>query len=187
MRRERLAYRRASSREDTPVLRSVRRHRSRLIRGYFGRSDRRAQGDRSTLRSIRPTRARRPFDASVDPTDARFDPCGRIRLLFGRSPIEQGHTPGRTGRRRAAILMPAPWRSTSTQLSGRRGRSTRGARTGSLAEGTAEAGRARPGHRARRGRPGRQARLGLEEPRIVRHRRRAGRRLVKISFALRRT
>jgi hypothetical protein len=31
--------------------------------------------------------------------------------------------------------MPAPWRSTITRLSERRGRSTRGARTGSLAEG----------------------------------------------------
>jgi hypothetical protein len=34
-------------------------------------TDRRAQGYRSTLRSITPTRARRPFDASVDPTEAR--------------------------------------------------------------------------------------------------------------------
>ena len=39
----------------------VRRHRS-------------AQGDRSTLRSIRPTRAKRPFDASVEPTDVRNRP-----------------------------------------------------------------------------------------------------------------
>jgi hypothetical protein len=30
------------------------------IRGCFGRSDRSAQGDRPTLRSIRPKRARRP-------------------------------------------------------------------------------------------------------------------------------
>jgi hypothetical protein len=35
------------------------------------RRHRRAQDDRSTLRSIRPTRASRPSDASVDPTDAR--------------------------------------------------------------------------------------------------------------------
>jgi hypothetical protein len=28
-------------------------------------------GDKRSLRSIRPTRARRPFDASVDPTEAR--------------------------------------------------------------------------------------------------------------------
>jgi hypothetical protein len=48
--------------EPTVALRaSVRRHR-------------RAQGGRSTLRSIRPTRARRPLRASVDPTDARNAP-----------------------------------------------------------------------------------------------------------------
>src|SRR5262245_61097584 len=40
-------------------LASVRRHR-------------RAQGDRSTLWSITPTRARRPSDASVDPTPWSF-------------------------------------------------------------------------------------------------------------------
>ena len=47
----------------------------------FGRSDRRAQGDRPTLRSIRPKRARRPSDASVDPTEARKATVRR----FGRS------------------------------------------------------------------------------------------------------
>ena len=47
--------------------------------------------------------------------------------------------------------------------------------------------RARPGHRARRGRPGRQARLWLEEPRVVRRRRRVGRRLVRTSSAHPRT
>jgi hypothetical protein len=36
---------------------------------HLGRSDR-LEGDRSTLRSIRPKRARRPSDASVDPTEA---------------------------------------------------------------------------------------------------------------------
>ena len=35
------------------------------------RRHRRAPGDRSTLRSIPPKRARRPYDASVDPTEAR--------------------------------------------------------------------------------------------------------------------
>jgi hypothetical protein len=62
----------ASSSEPTVALRaSVRRHDAReaTVR-RFGRSDRRARGDRSMLRSIRPTRARRPFDASVDPTEA---------------------------------------------------------------------------------------------------------------------
>jgi hypothetical protein len=39
--------------------------------GCFGRSDRSAQGDRPTLGSIRPKRARRPSDAWVDPTEAR--------------------------------------------------------------------------------------------------------------------
>ena len=51
---------------------------------------------------------RRHFLARVDPTEARYDIGGRNRLLFGRSPIEQGDTPGRTGRRRAAILVSAP-------------------------------------------------------------------------------
>jgi hypothetical protein len=35
------------------------------------RRHRRAQGDRSMLRSMTPKRARRPFDASVDPIEAR--------------------------------------------------------------------------------------------------------------------
>ena len=39
-----------------------------------------------------------------------------------------------------------------------------------------------PGHRARRGCPGRQDRPRLEEPRVVRRRRRLGRRLVRIVF-----
>jgi hypothetical protein len=47
----------------------------------FGRSDRRAQGDRSTLRLITTTRAARLLDASVDPTDAR-----KVTVrYFGRS------------------------------------------------------------------------------------------------------
>jgi hypothetical protein len=37
---------------------------ARLLLGCFGRSDRRAQGDRPTLRSIRPTRARAPARVS---------------------------------------------------------------------------------------------------------------------------
>ncbi len=40
-------------------------------RGASVDQTRRAQGDRPKLRSIRPTRARTPFDASVDPTEAR--------------------------------------------------------------------------------------------------------------------
>src|SRR5262249_14648696 len=48
-----------------PLRASVRRHRGRLIRACFGRSDRSAQGDRPTLRSIRPRRATcKTFDAA---------------------------------------------------------------------------------------------------------------------------
>jgi len=53
------------------VLRSDDTDARKEARRCFGRSDRRAQGDRPRLRSIRPTRARRPSDASVDPTEAR--------------------------------------------------------------------------------------------------------------------
>jgi len=57
-RRHRIPHR-PEGQPQQPLRASVRRHRS-------------AQGDRSTLRSIRPKRARRPFDASVDHTEARF-------------------------------------------------------------------------------------------------------------------
>ena len=42
-----------------------------VLRRCFGRSDRRAQADRPTLRSIRPTRATTSLAASVDHTEAR--------------------------------------------------------------------------------------------------------------------
>jgi hypothetical protein len=142
-------------------------------------SRRRKEGSAGPLVCFGPTSPKLVSRLRSIKTDARCDIPGRNRLLFGRSPVGRGHTPGQTGRRRAAILMPAPSWSTISWLSGRRVRSTWGARTGSLAEGTAEAGQPRPGHRVRRGRPGRQVRSRLEEPRVVRRRRRVGRRLVK--------
>jgi hypothetical protein len=60
--------------DDTDARREARR--------CFGRSDRSAQGDRPTLRSIRPKRATRPFDASVDPTEARKD-AGHAQAVGG--------------------------------------------------------------------------------------------------------
>ena len=45
------------------------------------RRHRRAQRGSPMLRSIRPTRARRPFDASVDPTEARN---ARVSNTLGR-------------------------------------------------------------------------------------------------------
>jgi len=49
--------------------------------GASVRRHRRAQGGSPMLRSIRPTRASRPYDASVDQTEARNDILG----CFGRS------------------------------------------------------------------------------------------------------
>jgi len=51
--------------------------RRAMLRSIRRRSDRRAQGDRPTLRSITPKRASRSFDASVDHSDAR---CAKARL-----------------------------------------------------------------------------------------------------------
>jgi hypothetical protein len=74
------------------VLRaSVRRHRSSLVSPRW-------------LRSIRPTRARRPFDASVDHTEARNAPVGELFFLLlktiglarGGSPCGRGATPRRS-------------------------------------------------------------------------------------------
>jgi hypothetical protein len=56
------------------------------VDGSRGRSDRSAQADRPTLRSIRPKRARRPFDASVDPTDAR---CAQLMGLELTTPSKK--------------------------------------------------------------------------------------------------
>jgi hypothetical protein len=47
----------------------------------FGRSDRRAQGGRPTLRSITPTRATSSLAASVDPTDARKDSAALVMMF----------------------------------------------------------------------------------------------------------
>jgi hypothetical protein len=59
----------------------------------FGRSDRRAQGDRPTLRSITPTRAARLVDASVDPTEARSQPC-ELTAHFESATTPPRHAPG---------------------------------------------------------------------------------------------
>jgi hypothetical protein len=88
----------------------------------FGRSDRSAQRHPWLLRSIRPTRARRPPDASVDQTETR---CGESGAGYLRAPGGVPHRPRpplvrpigpatRSGGRRAEYPAPSRHRLAET-------------------------------------------------------------------------